>query len=125
MGNWVNRLGEPDATAMFELSSRLTSLRDAVAVHFADEEEGGYFSDILEMAPRFGTAVDELHRQHADFLDRFDLSIAQLDAGDCPAEVWRETSRHVEVLLEELEQHEHREIEIVQSAFDDDLGGGD
>lgn len=80
---------------------------------------------MLAEAPRFGAEADELHWQHGWFLDQFKTLIAQLNSSDSPMATWQETSGPVESLLEELERHEHREIAIVQSAYDDDLGGGD
>jgi hypothetical protein len=56
-----------DATRMRE---DLETLQAMLPEHFALEEEGGYFSDILAVAPRLTRQVERLQANHPVFLEQ-------------------------------------------------------
>lgn len=102
----------------------LTELfRDQLALHFALEEAYGYFEEALEVAPRLHRKSKTLRAQHADLFER-----AQ---GLCE-EAYRKPPLENEALAERarelvrsFDEHESAEMELIQSALNEDVGCGD
>lgn len=98
-----------------EFMKVLDDLAVTLDEHFAIEEEGGYLSNVLEVAPHYGRIVKELQQQHIALRDQ----LAQLRT---EADVDVDQLR---VFLEAVEAHEHAENAVAQSAFLIDLAPGD
>ena len=56
------------------LRRRLSELAVILKCHFAHEEEGGFFKEIIDMAPRLSRRADELESEH-------DALLAELSSG--------------------------------------------
>lgn len=106
----------------------LREVRDQLAMHFALEEAYGYFEDPVAVAPRLAQRCEQLRLEHAELY----VMIAELadQADDCVHER-RSLLPLVAVQSafvtfdERLQDHERREMEIIQEALIDDIGVGD
>lgn len=123
--DWINQLSELGQPHFGELSMRLGPLRDCLQKHFHDEERDGYMSEVLAVAPRFSREVEQLHQQHAKFLEQLDLLRDRLKTTGEQDASWTEAQQDVEAFLAELQAHENRETDLAQAAFEDDVGVGD
>lgn len=122
---WWEQLDELGTPHFREMGNRLNELRGLLARHFADEEAGGYLGGILDVAPQFAHAVEELQPQHAQFLQSLDDLIGRLKAVEPPFESWQAAKREFDAFLGDLRTHERRENALAQSAYGQDVGTGD
>lgn len=93
--------------------------------HFRHEDEGGFFAEITEVAPRLSSRAEAVSHEHAGLLtimEAFDAKVR--DTQDSSA-WWNETSQEFHRLIKELMHHERREQELLQEAYLDDIGTGD
>ena len=95
----------------------LADLRDTLDGHFALEEEGGYLSEVLSIAPHHGRAVARLASEH----DRLRTRLALLVAEALMARSRESLRENVADFLARLAEHERRENEIVQVTFSTDV----
>ena len=108
-----------------ELSRSLAELRDELDEHFHHEEDGGYFDEIMERAPRLEAKVEELKQQHPALL----ALVRQLEDyvenagtdGDAMARIQDEYRAFVRVLT----LHEVAENDLLQQAYTEDIGTND
>lgn len=96
-----------------------------VRTHFATEEYGGYFREIVELAPRLSSRADRLEREHGEL-----LAIAEQLAKDirhaCESRIWRFAIRvDFERFLHRCQEHEAAENTLVQDAYLQDIGALD
>jgi Hemerythrin HHE cation binding domain len=98
-------------------SNLLDELVERLAVHFVHEEEGGYYSHVVEVAPWRTPAVDELKRQHGDLL----RMVTRIARG---ARMANESSPWLEAVRREFAQfrrriieHEGKENRLVQEVY--------
>lgn len=104
----------------------LEQLRDQLALQFALEEAYGYFEDPLEVAPRLCHLAKTLRDEHQQ------LYLAVCDIFEQANAIQKRVV--TPVMLEQIERlfcpfdhqlrlHEAHENELIQQAYDDDLGG--
>lgn len=121
----VARLREGDATreSRAAVVLLLDHLGRGLRLHFDHEERDGSLVRALEEAPRFQRRASGLQAEHRDFLARAaDLHGTALRA-DQSTQRWRSVHEAFQALREALADHERAETEIVQSVWNDDLGG--
>ena len=119
---------EPDGVGAGRARRTLKLLKGfdlALREHFAVEEEGGYFADILKVAPRLSRRAARLEQNHKEFTERLERLLALVRyAADAPGG-WDRVRVGLEGFLQALRAHEDEENELVREAFMDDLGHGD
>lgn len=122
---WLKEADEYGRPQFGQLGDRVLALRRIVAAHFAMEDEGGYMAGPQSAAPHLADRIAALHADHDRLLAEFDALAAKLR--DCPAQYncWGDANHDLERVLHDLEDHEHRENEVWQEAFDEDAGPGD
>ncbi|MFQ5731124.1 MAG: hemerythrin domain-containing protein [Planctomycetaceae bacterium] len=111
---------------------RVESVRDLFVVltrrvreHFENEEKGGYFREILELAPRFSNEADRLQREHAELLDVAEQLAENIHHAQ-DSEIWRKAIQSdFEAFLCRCERHEAAETRLVQDAYLQDIGAMD
>lgn len=115
--------GEKRATR--NLVSLLNSLAAHLEMHFELEEEDEYFGYILTHAPHLSERVDRLLHQHemlkTNVDDLVDLARQAFEQNSGTAELASKFAKFRSLLLE----HEKKEIDLLQEAFNRDLGAGD
>jgi iron-sulfur cluster repair protein YtfE (RIC family) len=122
---WWSELDSLGIRKFGEMAFRVHELRDLLSEHFAEEERDGYLRAALAAAPQFMRPAANLREQHAQFLERLDHLIAQLQQCEPESRFWRESRDELEQLIVDLRRHEQSENAIVQAAFEDDLGTKD
>ena len=116
---------EPDEARVREALVLFEGFEPILEEHFAVEEQGGYFSDVLAVAPRLTRWATRLERNHGDFRARLQrlLELAH-NAVDAP-DKWSKVISGVAIFLQKLKEHEAEENDLVRQAFMDDLAPGD
>jgi hypothetical protein len=105
----ARRATGPDVVAV-----GLDQLRGRLGAHFDEEERGGLFQQIVELAPEQANACARLRGEHVSLLARLDeLRTARPEARRSAA--W---GAGVRALLDELDGHEARENEILTRVLD-------
>lgn len=104
------------------IATALKSLRDHLAVHFAQEEEGGFVEECLARLPRLATEAKQVLAEHPSLLSEADRLIKQTDQGDIPAARWTSLCDDVDRFTTRLLDHERRENNVVQQGYNEDLG---
>lgn len=107
------------------LAGRLADLKIHLRLHFEHEEEGGYFHEVVAAAPWLAEQAAALEQEHAQLMELLDGLL----------ETFRPTVRQpvgrpaVNKCFEEFNRlfhkHEAAEAQLVQQAFNDDLGAAD
>jgi hemerythrin len=119
MLSWLlNAEDEASAAAL------LDDLLEYMPTHFAMEEaDGGFFEQVLAKAPRHQASVERLQKEHATLL-------AQLDAARGAIEkpygaITEALTAKLKELHETLLEHEGLEAQLLQDAYERDIGEGD
>ena len=103
---------------LIELAAKLSG-------HFASEEEGGYFDEIVELAPRLSSATEALQREHGELLNRLELLQERLSTVSSGSYQLESIAQEIEAFLCQCDLHESRESALVQDAYLSDIGLGD
>jgi hypothetical protein len=98
-------------------------LCDQLALHFALEEAYGYFDEAVEVAPRLHHKALQLRSEHADLFQAAQ-QLCEI-AYRVPAVDDETLSEQGRELIWSLDRHESSEMDLIQSAMNDDMGGGD
>ena len=119
---------EPDGAAeeyARKTQALLEGFDSALRDHFAVEEEGGYFADVLKVAPRLSRRAARLEQNHREFSERLEALLALVQYAIDARDAWERVATGVERFLRALRAHEDDENELVREAFMVDLGRGD
>jgi hypothetical protein len=111
--------------ASHEIAIHLDEFQNALAVHFANEEESeGFFESVTAHSPRLSHQAGLLCVEHKELL-RKATELCRFAAAGCPSMPWwRELSSRCHAFSRQLMQHENEESKLLQQAYQDDLGGG-
>lgn len=105
-----------------KLRVRLGEVRAHVLQHFSSEEDGGWFDHIKRDQPRLAKAVQALVDEHIrlrEALETIDLACRTASSID---ESIRE---RVKAFVATMRQHESREDDLIQEAYNRDIGPAD
>ncbi|MGY8770094.1 MAG: hypothetical protein ACKVH8_16885 [Pirellulales bacterium] len=101
-------------------ASMLHELRWRLGNQFEAEEEDGYLSEALALAPNFIAEAEQLRQEHAMFLKEVEeLWHWAEDQTEVQVDVFRTRYRK---FVERYLNHEYHENSLVQKAFDLDVG---
>lgn len=103
----------------------LERLREHLARHFAQEEEGGFLEESLARMPRLASAARDVLAEHPLLLAALDRLLEHLAARDSAGDAWRQASRDFEAFASRLLAHERNENAVVQEGYNEDLGFAD
>jgi hypothetical protein len=117
----IERASTETSAVADEVKPRLDVLRDQLAAHFAGEEEGGLFEQILEEAPEQAHECEKLCEEHQGLLDRVD----DLRSADAATRADPGYGASVRALLEALDRHESRENELLTRVLDGSMEAQD
>jgi len=107
------------------LAQQLRDLRAHMTEHFALEDQGGYFEEVVEFQPHLRERVDELHDQHP-LLAAGIAELIDIVEGDPADEGWTASLKaRFETFRTLFVEHEHGENELVQEAYEQDIGSKD
>lgn len=106
----------------------LVELRDQLALHFALEEAYGYFEDALESTPNLTERAEKLRSQHRELFVELCGIVDQAEQGlyhENPKANCVPLEERFQRFLDDLRQHEAREVDMIMEALSNDVGVGD
>jgi hypothetical protein len=110
---------------LFPAIGLLDDLVERLVEHFAHEEQGGYYSHVVEMAPWRASTVNELKQQHAVLLALI-VRIAQGARLANKSTLWCEAVREeFAEFLRRIVEHEARENRLVHEVYILDVAAPD
>ena len=104
------------------LRDRLAATLNHVAAHFRFEEENGYMDVVRTREPRLEHAVQQLGEEHRQLKQSLEALLGEARTATVLAPALGEKVRG---WLGQIRRHEARENEVVQNAFNMDLGAED
>lgn len=107
------------------LSVLLDNLVGRIERHFVREEADGYFTEIVELAPRFARVAVELQREHADLLMTAKRLCGRLPIAQESHNSWRVFQLDFEAFVQRCAEHESAENRLVQETYLQDIGALD
>jgi hypothetical protein len=115
-------VGTASGEALAELRDRLRATDAHISEHFRFEEQNGYMDAVRKREPRLVRPIDELAQEHGEL--RQTLAALTERAGACTSldDALREEIRD---WIRRVRRHEARENELVQGAFNLDIGPED
>lgn len=105
-----------------ELRRWLEQTRRHVAEHFRLEEQDGYLEPVRKRDPRLERRIRQLAEQHRQLTHSLDALIAQAAEAHEPDERIMATLRR---WIADFRNHEIQEDDLIQDAFQLDLGAAD
>ncbi|HEY3392951.1 MAG TPA: hemerythrin domain-containing protein [Lacipirellulaceae bacterium] len=88
------------------------------------EEEGGYMASVLESRPYFQDRIDQLASDHAQFRKRLQKLMPELnDISEWEEPRFNDVCGELRSLLDDVDEHDAREIELLQESLLYDDGG--
>jgi iron-sulfur cluster repair protein YtfE (RIC family) len=98
----------------------------ALIVHFSsEEEEEGFFAEIMKWAPRLSGQADQLCVEHRQLLHDAEELCRFANAGSPSMPWWRELQSRTHEFCRRLMKHEHDENKLLQEAHQTDIGAYD
>ncbi len=107
------------------LRMRFSELAVILKCHFDHEEQGGYFEEIVEMAPRLSRLAQTLETEHDELLARLEYLDDQLSTTADVDEGFARLRKELEEFVAACRTHEHRETALMQEAWFTEIGTGD
>jgi hypothetical protein len=104
------------------LRARLGTTRTHLAEHFRFEEQDGYMDAVRKQQPRLERAVGELAEEHRKLAQGLDAMILQAATAKSLDDAFR---AKVRAWVEQVRGHERREVDLIQAAFNLDIGTKD
>jgi iron-sulfur cluster repair protein YtfE (RIC family) len=108
----------PSREGEAELHARLLWTRNHITSHFRFEEENGYMDAVRKREPHLVRAIDQLAAEHRQLSQDLDELVELTQTGDGVGAALRQK---VQAWVERVEAHEHRENDLVQNAFNQDI----
>ena len=88
------------------------------------EEEGGYMALVAETKPNMSARVDRLALDHQSFRASIGELLPEVEAlCQINDEGYEEVCQQIYELLDQVDQHDHAEVELLNDAFLCDEGG--
>ena len=100
----------------------LRGMREHLAAHFLQEEQGGFLEESITRLPRLAAAAAAAVREHPGLLAEVDGLIERLAVPDISASSWDRAGRDFEEFCGHLLAHERNENAVVQEGYNEDLG---
>ncbi|MEO2031031.1 MAG: hemerythrin domain-containing protein [Planctomycetaceae bacterium] len=113
---------DDDGTQLPTLRARLTNLATVLECHFEHEEDGGYFTDIIEASPELGQRARDLESEHEQLLTRFQQIGDRLSVPFKVATAFTALKQEIRALIAVCRAHEHLENELAQDACLREIG---
>lgn len=105
---------EAEQIQFHEFRKRLVRLRDELARHFQEEEEGGCLEEAVARCPALAEEVERLLLDHGKLLQDMDTLIEQHACSGCSDGSWHAAFVR---LTKDLLTHESAEDDILRRAF--------
>jgi hypothetical protein len=88
------------------------------------EEEGGYMNEVVDAKPYFQNRIDQLEGDHFRFRERLRKLLPELnDIKEWEEPRFDQVCNDLRELLDDVDQHDFREVELLQESLLMDDGG--
>jgi iron-sulfur cluster repair protein YtfE (RIC family) len=114
--------GEQRSADLIPLLHTLWSL---VEEHFCEEEQGGFFKQVTDQAPGLANRAAAVRGEHAVLRDRVSRLCFEAALGGGGQPWWQHLEQQFHEFSKELMHHEGRENELLQEAYEQDIGPSD
>jgi hypothetical protein len=108
--------------SLAELRARLGEVRADITKHFRFEEQNGYMDVVRKREPRLERNIQQLADEHRLLAGTLDGLVRKSGAVSKLGETLRQ---EVRAWIERVRQHEARENDLIQDAFNLDIGTED
>ncbi len=108
-----------------QVAELLATLSDHIETHFQEEEFGGFFDEVVSQAPRLSERTDALREEHQRLLTLVNQLSDLALQGNGSDDWWEKLERQFHEFSKDLMHHEHKENELLQEAFVEDIGAND
>jgi len=105
-----------------ELRARLAASREHITEHFRFEEQNGYLDAVRRREPRLERTIQHLAEEHRQLARALDALIGNAAAA---ASLGGPLRNEVQAWIKQVRQHECHENDLVQDAFNLDIGAED
>jgi hemerythrin len=105
-----------------ELRDRLEATLPEIAEHFRFEEQNGYLDSVRKGEPRLERTVQQLALEHCQLMQSLNALLDRAKAGGSSDVKFKEEVRK---WVQRVRLHEAHENDLVQDAFDFDVGAED
>ena len=110
----------PGPETRLAFHAALSAFSEHLLEHFEEEEEGGFFQQVLETQPSSHPTVSVLRQEHDAMRAQVSLLRARISSHAGSSALPSVTD-----LLDALEHHERAERKLLQETFVTDTGAGD
>lgn len=107
--------------AMHQMQSEIMQIRDKLALHFLQEEDGGYLEEAIGRLPSVARPAATLQREHGELLALIDAIVADARPIADPQPAWKYLAQEFERFCKCLLSHETAENALRSRAFNVDL----
>jgi hypothetical protein len=119
----ANRVGgEINCEAVTQATDLIVALREQLRLHFEREELGGYLEEALTRVPALAPQAAQLQKQHAEFLQLAEQMTNDAKCGEQPAVIWTRLTADYTRFAKKLLAHEAAENQLLERAFNEDMG---
>ena len=109
----------PDVAALFD------GLIEHVDRHFEDEENGGFFDQVVAQAPRFADRTTALRDDHVELRKQVRGLAEVARSAEASDAWWKQLDEGFHEFSKSLMHHENLENELLQDTYDEDVGSKD
>jgi predicted nucleic acid-binding Zn-ribbon protein len=110
------------STDLAEMRARLGATQAHITEHFRFEEENGYLEALQKREPRLEPTIQQLAEEHRQLAQSLEALVGEARSATSLGNTFREKTRQ---WIKRVRQHEHRENDLVQDAFNLDIGAED
>ena len=109
----------------YSLDKLFAELVERIQKHFAHEEQGGYYNEVVEQWPRLAVRAEQLQHQHTELLA--DVESIHREVRKIPDSTigCRAIQVHFNEFAERCREHEASENRLIQEAYSRDVGAID
>jgi hypothetical protein len=120
---WV--LLKPSETHLSIIRELMDELASLLKDHFAHEEDGGYFDEIMERNPTLARRVEQLRQDHREMLAAVHNMNRQLEHADSTPLWFAMIGVDFTDFIQRCEAHQREENKMVQEGYLREIGEGD
>ena len=121
IGRTLENSFESDEQVCCQLATLLVKLES----HFLDEEEEGFFEQIEQKAPRLSSETEQLKEEHQRLLIQVSKLIATAESCERTVSWWENLKTDFHEFSKALMHHESMENQLLQRAYNEDIGTRD
>lgn len=102
-----------------EVTTLIVDLRDRLARHFQQEENGGYLEEAIVRMPHTAPQAMALQRQHGEFLATANTMLDHARSTEAAPLVWSTLKTDYDLFAKRLNAHEAAENALLSRAFNE------